>query len=103
MKKIIVICIIFSKFIFTSVFSSEKQVFILPPQKEILSLLSAHITYWSEVTLKELSQELAEKTHSKASLNGYLSLRMFGDCKARCQELSNAAEAIAEKSNKETN
>lgn len=99
MKKIIMLCILSSKFICTS----EKQGFILPSGQEIFALLSTHIRSWSEITLRDLSQELSNQTHSKTSLNDYLLQRMLGDTQIICTELSNAAEALAQQANKMTN
>ena len=83
-------------FLIQSVLASDLYV-RLPNQQEILSLLSQHIRSWSEITLKDLSQDLAQKTYSQASLNKYLVTRMFGDTHTTCPELSNAAEAIISK------
>ncbi|MBI2344682.1 hypothetical protein HYV10_01260 [Candidatus Dependentiae bacterium] len=93
MKKLILLCIFFT----LSIFSAEFTV-TLPAESVVLSLLTVHIGSWSELTLSDISKEIAKKDFSQISLEKYLLQRMLGDTHVICPELSNAAEAIIARS-----
>lgn len=86
-------------FFITSLSASASDFIVtLPNQNKVLSMLSTYTVCWSDITLNNISHEIAGKNFSQASLEKYLLKKMFGDTNTKCAELSLAAQAIISQS-----